>query len=170
MKKYDLDKFLEDSGLVEEKILNYKKQKIIVVVNSSSEIKGHLLKAQHNLEFVNHIIKSDFLDWCITGCYYASYHAALSLIMVKGFSSKNHLATLCILIKEFYKKGLNKEDIEMLSRCLDYQDVLFYVESKNKREKASYSTKTSFDKKEVEKIRLQTIMFVNKVKSILDEC
>ena len=94
---------------------------------------------------------------------------ALALIQTKGYTSKNHLATLCILIKEFYKKELSKEDIELLFSFLDYEDILFYVETKNKREDATYSTKTLFDKKDVEKLRIQATMFVNKIKDILSE-
>ncbi len=74
-----------------------------------------------------------------------------------------------MIIKEFYKKELTKEDLEILSNFLDYEDVLFYVETKNKREDATYSTKTLFDKKEVERLRIQASMFVNKIKDILKE-
>jgi len=83
--------------------------------------------------------------------------------------TKESLATLCVIIKEFYKKELTKEDLEILSNFLDYEDVLFYVEIKNKREDATYSTKTLFDKKEVERLRIQATMFVNKIKDILKE-
>ena len=89
--------------------------------------------------------------------------------MTKGFSSKNHLATLLALIKEFYNNGLNKEDIESLARLLDYQDILFYVESINKREDASYSTKTKYTQQEVEQLRIKATMFISKVKDILNE-
>ena len=51
---------------------------------------------------------------------------------------------------------------------LDYQDLLFYVDSKSKREQASYSSGYKYDKKEVEELRLKTINFVNKVKTILE--
>jgi uncharacterized protein (UPF0332 family) len=127
----------------------------------------YILKAENNLRFVTDILDKKYFDWALTGCYYACYHAALALILTKGYTSKSHLATLCIILKEFYKKELTREDIEMLSDFLDYGDVLFYVESKNKREDATYSTRTLFDKKEVERIRIQAAMFVNKIKDIL---
>ena len=84
------------------------------------------------------------------------------------FDSQDRAATLCILIKEFYKKDLSKEDIEILSNFIDYQDLLFYVESKNKREDATYSTKSGFDKKEAEQLRIKTVIFVSKIKSLLN--
>ncbi|MDO8656989.1 MAG: hypothetical protein Q7K45_07170 [Nanoarchaeota archaeon] len=89
--------------------------------------------------------------------------------MTKGYTSKNHLATLCILIKEFYQQGLSLEDIETISNFLDYQDVLFYVESKNKREDATYSSKIKFTKEEVESLRIKAVLFVSKIKEMVGE-
>ncbi|MFA6089119.1 MAG: HEPN domain-containing protein [Candidatus Woesearchaeota archaeon] len=170
MREYDLKQLLENSVLLNEKVKDFISKKILLEQKKDeSEIQGHLLKAEHNLRFIQENIKLGFLDWSITGCYYACYHAALALIISKGYSSKNHLATLCILIKEFYKKSLTKEDIETLSNLLDYQDVLFYVESKNKREDATYSTKIKFSEQEVLQLRIKSNLFIAKIKSILHE-
>ena len=170
MKEYDLQKLINNPKIVEQRIKEFIENKTLFTQEADKEeIKGHILKAEHNLRFVSEITGKNFFDWAITGCYYSCYHAALALIQTKGYTSKNHLATLCIIIKEFYKKELSKEDIEILSRFLDYEDVLFYVESKNKREDSTYSTKTLFDKKEVERLRIQATMFVNKIKDILGE-
>jgi len=170
MKEYDLQKLINNPMIVEEKIKELLEKKLLFNQDiDKEEVKGHLLKAEHNLRFITFISKEEFQDWALTGCYYSCYHAALALIQSKGYTSKNHLATLCIIIKEFYKKELSKEDIVILSNFLDYEDILFYVETKNKREDATYSTKTRFDKKDVEKLRIQATMFVNKVKDILAE-
>jgi uncharacterized protein (UPF0332 family) len=169
MKEYDLKKLIDNKDYLNEKINELIDQKMLFKQKiDNDEIQGHILKSEHNLRFIKENIKLGFFDWVITGCYYTSYHAALALILTKGYSSKNHLATLCILIKEFYKKELTKEDIEMLSRFLDYEDILFYVDSKNKREKASYSTEIFFEKKDVEKLKMETILFVNKTKDIIE--
>ncbi len=133
----------------------------------SAEIKGHLRKADHNLRFVADIVGSGYPDWVVTGCYYACYHAALALIMTKGYASKNHFATLCVLIKEFYRKGLSEEDIKTFVDFLDYEDVLFYVEAKNKREEATYSTRTRFDKEEHGRLRVRAALFVNRLRDII---
>ena len=168
MKEYNLQKLINSPELVEEKIKEVMEKKLLFKQEvDKEEIEGHILKADNNLRFVAAITKEKFFDWAITGCYYTCYHAALALIQTKGYTSKNHLATLCVIIKEFYKKELTKEDIEILANLLDYEDILFYVETKNKREDASYSTKTVFDKKEVELLRIQAVMFVNKIKDIL---
>jgi len=170
MKQHDLDVYINNPRLVEDKIKDFLENKILKIEPpEKEEIKGHILKAESDLMFVAEIVKQTlrFYDWALNGCYYACYHAALALIQIKGYTSKNHLATLCIIIKEFYKKELAKEDIETLSKFLDYEDVLFYVKTKNKREDATYSTKTLFDKKEVERLRIQATMFVNKIKDIV---
>ncbi len=103
----------------------------------------------------------------LVACYYAAYHAALALILSRGYSSKNHDATLCILIKEFYTIELSKEDIILLN-MFDAQELLFYVESKQKREEASYSTKIKFDIQEVNNLKLKTTFFINKVQKIIE--
>jgi len=167
MKEYDLNQLLNNPEKVQEIIKTLQQKEILQVQKPDpSEIEGHLLKSRHNLRFCSQT-KPEFYDWTITGCYYACYHAALALILTRGYSSKNHLATLCILISEFYKKDLNQEDLELFSQFLDYQDILFYVESKNKRETASYSTKISFDPKEIEQLKLKATLFVNKIEQLL---
>jgi len=170
MKEYDLKKLIEDKLLLDSKLKEFLSKKILLKQNlDQNEIEGHIEKAEHNLRFIHENIRLGFIDWSVTGCYYACYHAALALIMTKGYSSKNHLATLCVLIKEFYKSCLTKEDIEILSSLLDYQDVLFYVESKNKREDATYSTKIRFNREEAESLRIKSNLFVTKIKNIINE-
>lgn len=49
----------------------------------------------------------------------------------------------------------------------DTQDLLFYVESKQKREDAQYSTKIKFETREINKIEIKTALFVSKAKEIM---
>ncbi len=169
MNLHELNLYLNDEEKLNNKIKELIRQETIKRQDlDEDEIRGHIMKSEHNLKFVTDNIKLKYFDWAITGCYYASYHSALALILTKNYSSKNHLATLLILIKEFYKKGLNKQEIEDLVKLLDYQDILFYVESKDKREKATYTTRTTYDKKEVEEIKLKSSLFVSKIKNMLN--
>ena len=80
------------------------KQTLSKIERNIFEIKGHLNKAQHNLEFINDLNEEKYPDWILVGCYYAIYQSALALLINKGFFSKNHDATLCVLIKEYLKK------------------------------------------------------------------
>jgi len=133
-------------------------------------VQGHLDKANHNLKFVKSTLDlKEFNDWAIISAYYSIYHASLALCALKGYSTKDHLATLLILIKEFYQKELNKEEIEIVGNTtIEKEEVLYYIEAKAKRTKASYSTQKAFDKNEAENLRIKAINFVNKVKEIID--
>lgn len=170
MRLLDFNRLIENTELREGKIKEYIKNQIIQKEETTNtEIEGHITKAEHNLNFIKDNIKLGYYDWCITGCYYATYHAALALLVKKGFATKNHDATLCLLMREYYKQGVTKEEMELLNKFfLDYQDLLFYVQAKNKREEASYASVYKFDKKVVEDLRLKAILFINKAKTILN--
>ena len=145
-------------------------KKIKLEKETKDLVQGHINKADHNLRFVKTTLElKDFNDWAIVSAYYSIYHASLALCALKGYSTKDHLATLLVLIHEFYQKQLNKEEIEMVSRTtLEKEEVLYYVEAKSERKKASYSTKVLFEEKEAEDLQKKAIDFVNKVKEIID--
>ena len=165
-----LRKLIANPLLLNKRIKFYESKKIIQKVPFDlEEIKGHISKSEHNLKFVLDNMKLGYYDWCITGCYYAIYQIALALIRTKEVYSKNHDATLCLLARDYYQEGITKEDIELINVFfLDYQDLLIYVHTKDKREEASYSSKYNFDKNKVEELRLKTIDFINKAREILD--
>ena len=165
-----LRKLIANPLLLNKRIKFYESKKIIQKVPLDlEEIKGHISKSEHNLKFVLDNMKLEYYDWCITGCYYAIYQIALALIRVKEVYSKNHDATLCLLARDYYQAGITKEDIELINVFfLDYQDLLIYVHTKDRREEASYSSKYNFDKEKVEELRLKTIDFINKARGILD--
>ncbi|MDD5193913.1 MAG: HEPN domain-containing protein [Candidatus Nanoarchaeia archaeon] len=170
MKIEELNKLLAKPTLLNSRIGFYQKKKIIEKVPFDlAEINGHKEKSEHDLKFVSDNMNLGYFDWCITGCYYASYQIALSLIRAKGVYSKNHDATLCLLARDYFKEGITKEDIELINMFfLNYQDLLFYVQSKDKREEASYGTRYNFNKEEVEKLRIKTIQFIDKARAILN--
>lgn len=163
--------WLENKERRESDFERYLKSKKIKREEEVKElVHGHLDKADHNLRFVKSTLDlNEFNDWAIVSAYYAIYHASLALCSLKGYSTKDHYATLLILIREFYQKGLDKEEIEMLNKVtLEKEEVLYYIQAKNKRTKASYSTQKLFDKNEAESLRQKAISFVNKVKEIIE--
>lgn len=166
----ELNQLIKNKKILDKKIKFYETRKIIKKQESNIlEIKGHLEKVKHNLQFVNDNLGKGYNDWCITGCYYSMYHSALALALSKGYFSKNHDATLCILIKEFYNKGVNEEDLELFNKLfIDYMDLIIYVEAKIKREEATYSTNYNFTKEIVEDLRNKAVQFTNKVQEILN--
>ena len=163
--------WLENEKRRDSDFLRYLNSRKIKTETETKElVQGHLEKADHNLKFVKSTLElKEFNDWAIVSSYYSIYHASLALCALKGYSTKNHLATLLILIKEFYQNGLSKEEIETVSSTsIEKEEVLYYIEAKTKRTKASYSTEKVFDKNEAETLRLKAISFVNKVKEIID--
>ena len=165
-----LRRLITNPVLLDKRIKFYEIKKVIQKVPFDlEEIKGHIGKSEHNLKFVLDNMKLGYYDWCITGCYYAIYQIALALIRAKQVYSKNHDATLCLLARDYYQEGITQQDIELINIFfLDYQDLLIYVHTKDKREEASYSSKYNFDKDKVEELRLKTIDFINKARGILD--
>ncbi|PIS06095.1 MAG: hypothetical protein COT80_02565 [Candidatus Buchananbacteria bacterium CG10_big_fil_rev_8_21_14_0_10_33_19] len=163
--------WIEDDKVMGDDFQKYIKSKKIKIETEKEElIKGHLDKADHNLKFVKSTLElKEFNDWAIVSAYYSIYHASLALCALKGYSTKDHSATLLILIKEFYIKHLSKEEIDIVGNSsIEKEEVLHYVEARNKRSRASYSTDIVFDKNEAEKLRLKAISFVNTVKNIID--
>lgn len=172
------EKWIENKEECKQAFEEYLKEGTIKQEEEKEDLtKSHKKKSDYNLDFINNLLnKKKFYDWVIVGCYYAIYHASLALLSVKGYSSKNHLATLCALIHFYYEepedeeeKKLNKEDIELVAKIsLDKEKVVYFVEAKNKRETASYGVSEEFSKNEAEKLKVKTIIFVNKVKEILE--
>ncbi len=171
MAKEIWEKWLENEERRQKDFERYLNSKKIKKETENNElVQGHLDKADHNLKFVKSTLElKEFNDWAIVSAYYSIYHASLALCALKGYSTKDHLATLLILIREFYQKQLNKEEIEMVSKTtIEKEEVLYYIEAKAERKKASYSTKILFDEKEAENLQKKAITFVNKVKEIID--
>ena len=144
--------------------------KIRIETQTKELVQGHLQKADHNLRFTRAVLGlKEFNDWSVVGAYYSIYQASLALCALKGYSTKDHNATLLVLIKEFYRNGLGKEEIESVGDIgIEKEEVLHYAEAKAERKNASYSTRIFFDKSEVEMLRMKAISFVNKAKEIIE--
>lgn len=171
MRKEFWEVWIEDENRRETDFQRYLLSKKVKRVREVKElVEGHILKSIHNLKFVKSTLEmKEFNDWAIVSAYYAIYHASLALCALKGFTTKDHNATLLILIKEFYNRGLSKEEIDTIGNTtIEKEDVLYYVEARAKRTRASYSTQKMFDRKDAESLRLKAISFVNKVRKIID--
>lgn len=127
-KDFDVHLLLTNQKVRVSRIKQYISEGDLVEVKSVNEsfVAGHIEKAQHNLEFVGSL-KPQFDDWKIVGSYYAMYHAALALCASAGYKSKNHGATLAVLIDN-YNDGVFKDvDFEEFAQVsLSQSDLLFY--------------------------------------------
>lgn len=129
-------------------------------------IDSHIKKAKHNLEFYKlNKINNKFNDWLIVTLYYALYHSALALIINKNYSSKNHHATIIILIKEY---AISKDEADLLySLSINKDDAELYTTLKEDRHDASYSTETKFNQQIIEYYERRVIDFINKTEEII---
>ena len=161
-----IDELIKNKKTLDE-IYNFYIKKKIIIKKDSDLSKAHIAKSNSNMEFVDFLLKNNkFLDWCIVGLYYAVYHASLALLSRKGFSSKNHNATLCFLIKNF--SDFSKEEIELIDNLrISREEIEFYSGLKEERGKASYSTTLLFKREDVEEFREKSISLINKIKAIL---
>jgi uncharacterized protein (UPF0332 family) len=161
-----LRRMMSDRKYLRRKLDFYTANRQLFRIASQAEIAGHLTKARHNLEFLNEI-RDSYSDWIVVVAYYAAYHASLALIISRGLFSKNHDATLCALVSEFYNEKLTAGDIGFLN-SLRVQDILFYASLRTKRKDASYSSKILFEGMDVRRLRLDTIAFVNKAEHLIN--
>jgi uncharacterized protein (UPF0332 family) len=171
--KFNWRIWFEDKFELEKSFEFYLKKDLIKKEDEREFLSSsHIKKAEDNPEFSNFLKDNKrFYDWIIVGCYYTIYHSALSLTAKKGFSSKNHLATLCILIKLYYldEKKLSKDEIELFSKSsLDKQKITYFAYAKEKRETASYGISEEFNRSEAEDLLKKTIQFLNKSREILE--
>ena len=101
-----------------------------------------------------------------SGIHRRNVYDSLERLIKKGFVSKNHNATLCFLMYYYSEFGI--EDIKLFEDLtFKEEEVKFYSNLKNSRQKASYTTKLSFTKDEIENLRERTILFVNKIELLL---
>jgi len=167
MKK--IDDWIENREKLEKSFQFYLKKNLLRKIEVSEElIKEHIRKAYYNLEFASDVEEKGYYDWQVIIYYYAMYHSALALLMKQGYVSKGHLATICVLVKYYFQKGLDKNDINNLA-MLSKENLDEFADIKDKRETASYSTSVEFEKKTAELIKSIAINFVLKVKNILKE-
>ncbi len=110
----NIDKLFLNKEYLEKEISFFITKKQIKKIDNNLElVKSHLKKARHNLEFYKlNKEHREFNDWLIVILYYSLYHSALALITNKNYSSKNHYATILILIKEY---SITKDEVRLLN-------------------------------------------------------
>lgn len=142
------------------------KEQIEKIKENKELIASHLEKARHNLAFFKLNQKyPEYFDWQIVALYYSLYHTCLALITNKNYSSKNHTATIIILIKEYKISEKEADLINDLS--ISKEEAQLYNNLKQDRHDASYSTSIKFTKEQVNSYFVQVTQFLNKAEVIL---
>ena len=163
----NIDRLFSDKTFLEQEISFFLSKKHIRKINNNPELtKSHLKKARHNLEFYKlNKNQHKFNDWLIVTLYYSLYHSALALITNKNYTSKNHYATILILIKEY---GITREEAQLLQELsISKEDAELYTQLKEDRHDASYATNIKFDDKTIADYESRVLDIINKTEELL---
>ena len=165
----DIDNLFNDKKLLDGQYAFFLKKRLLVNIGDNEDlVTAHLEKARHNmLFFEKNINDSQFNDWLIVTLYYALYHAVLALIAKKGYSSKNHTASLVFLIKHYSQL---KEDIFLMHELsIKKEDAELYTKLKEDRHKASYESKVSFTDKSIDNYKQKVKDFIQKAEEFIQQ-
>ncbi|MGM5484064.1 MAG: HEPN domain-containing protein [Nanobdellota archaeon] len=165
----NIDRLFEDKVYLKKQLDFFINKKHIKMISSNKElVQSHIKKARHNLEFYKlNKEYNKFNDWLIVTLYYALYHSALALITNKEYSSKNHYATILILIKEY---TITKDEAELLNElCINKDDAELYTNLKDDRHDASYSTTIRFEPAKIKEYEDKVIDFINKTEELVSK-
>ncbi len=163
----NIDKLFLDKEYLEKEINFFiTKRQIKKIDNNLELVKSHLKKARHNIEFYKLNKKHHkFNDWLIVMLYYSLYHSALALITNRNYSSKNHYATILILIKEY---SITKDEAKLLNELsINKEDAELYTNLKEDRHDASYATNSRFSQKTLEDYENKVLDFINKTEELI---
>lgn len=163
----DINKLFSNQKLLDGKYAFFLKKGLIVNIGDNEDlVAAHLEKAKHNmLFFEKNFNDSQFNDWLIVTLYYALYHAVLSLIVKKGYSSKNHTASLVFLIKHYSQL---KEDILLVQELsIKKEDAELYTKLKEDRHKASYESKVNFTDKNINEYKQKVKDFIQRTEELI---
>ncbi|MGK0209121.1 MAG: hypothetical protein ACI83O_000387 [Patescibacteria group bacterium] len=165
----NINRLYIDKDYLKKQLSFFTSKNHIQIISPNIELaQSHLQKARHNLKFYQlNKMHSQFSDWLIVTLYYALYHSALALITKRNLASKNHHATILILIKEY---SISQEQAELLNQLsINKEDAEFYTILKNERHNASYQTSIKFDKKTISGYESKVLDFINKAEELLEQ-
>ena len=164
----NINRLFKDEKLLKKELNFFLSKKHIRRIEFNPQlVQSHLKKARHNLKFYKqNKDSSQFNDWLIVILYYSLYHCALALITNKQFSSKNHYATILILIEEY---KITKDEAELLNELsINKDDAELYTNLKEDRHSASYVTDIKFNKDKINNYEYKVIDFINKSEGLIN--
>ena len=163
----NIDKLFLEREFLEKEIEYFTNRKQIRIIEKNKElVNSHIKKAKHNLAFFRlNKEHHKFNDWLIVTLYYALYHCALALIVNRNYSSKNHYATILILIKEY---SITKNEAKLINELsINKKDAELYTNLKEDRHHASYATKMKFNQEMISKYEDEVLDFINKTEELI---
>src|SRR3989339_674429 len=135
----NINKLFSDKEYLESELTFFINKKQIKIIEENKElVYSHLKKARHNIEFYK---------------------------LNKRCSSKNHYATILILIKEY---AITKEEAELFNQLsINKEDAKLYTNLKDDRHDASYATNIKFNENIVSDYENRVLNFMNKTEELI---
>ncbi len=165
----NIDKLFTNKEFLEKELNFFITKKHIKKIQENKElVQSHIKKARHNLEFYKlNKQYNKFNDWLIVTLYYALYHSALALITNRNYASKNHYATILILIKEY---SITKDEVRLLNELsINKEDAELYTNLKEDRHDASYATNIKFSQETITDYEDKVLDFINKTEELIQK-
>ena len=165
----NIKRLFVDKDYLDNQIKFFIENKQVRNIESNPElVQSHIEKAKHNLGFFKLNKKyEEYKDWQIVSLYYSLYHASLALITKRNYYSKNHHATIIILIKEY---SISEDEAELINELsIGKGEAELYTNLKQDRHDASYSTDIKFTKELIEDYQREVIKFINKAEEIIGQ-
>ncbi len=164
----NIERLFSDLGYLDKEFQFFTKKKHIWQIGKNPElVQSHIQKARHNLAFYR-INKGNnaYNDWLIVTLYYTLYHCALALIAQKSYASKNHYATILILIREYH---ISRQEISLIDELsIEKEDAQLYSDLRQDRHDASYATELKFDNEKIKYYEERVLEFINKTEEMIE--
>lgn len=129
--------------------------------------KGHLRKAEHNMDFAKAVLGlARFNDWVFPASFYAAYHSCLAVLAYFGYESMNQECTF-VLMENFEtgKIDMTLDEISMIRKIGAESGKV--DDLKNLREDFQYGLSTETEKQIAEKTIKDIEAFTLRVKGLL---
>ncbi|MBI4439610.1 HEPN domain-containing protein [Candidatus Woesearchaeota archaeon] len=131
----------------------------------------HVQKAVHNLNAVTDFRNMGYSDWSASASFYAIYHCLLALLLKFGYQSRNQSCTFAF-IEDLIKKGkvsLNLDDLKEVFDKDIAEDLAHSEKILDIRESMQYSSKTSLNDEEFNRLLERTKSLFDKLRREIEK-
>ncbi len=136
-------------------------------IETSKELtENYIKKAFHNLGAVSDFKNSGYSDWSASAAFYSLYHLLLAIISKQGYESRNQSCTFA-LIEDLIDSGqvdLTKEELREIFDSDVTEDLEHSSKILDMRETMQYSSKTSMEDEEFNKLFIRTKFLFDKLR------
>ncbi len=120
--------------------------------NRRENARDEMRKGNECLAEARYLLNGQFYNAAVSRAYYAAFHWAVALLLMKGLEPKTHRGTIQLLHLHYVEAG-----------HLSSEDALALAELETYRELSDYNAKASFDKRRAKQE-------IRRAESFIDAC